>query len=167
MKCSDGTAEFYGTLDIKTLGGAGFASQRTTGDEREWNLSSYDGVEVRISQADEKQYTFILKDSLLPPDPANGREQSTISYEYDFTIPPGSLQDKATVIFIPWEDLKATYRGKEKDDAPQLDRKKVKRVSLMMRRFVFPALSPPDPKPNHPSHTHPPASLARRTAISR
>jgi hypothetical protein len=34
-----GKARFHGILDIETLGGAGFASQRTTGDERKWDLS--------------------------------------------------------------------------------------------------------------------------------
>lgn len=42
------TARFYGTLDIETLGGAGFASQRTTGDDREWDLSGFDGIEVEV-----------------------------------------------------------------------------------------------------------------------
>lgn len=145
--------EFHGNLDIKTLGGAGFASQRTTGDDRTWDLSAYDGVELKIEKADEKRYTFILKDSLLPPDPSNGREQSTISYEYDFTISPSTTGDEATTIFIAWKDFRATYRGKDKKDAPNLDRKKIKRVSLMQRRFVsfslpqrvaspYPAVSP-------------------------
>jgi hypothetical protein len=35
-KCN---AQFHGVLDIETLGGAGFASQRTTGDDRKWDLS--------------------------------------------------------------------------------------------------------------------------------
>ncbi|CAN9223174.1 unnamed protein product [Alternaria alternata] len=65
------SARFHGNLDITTLGGAGFASQRTTGEDRTWDLSAYDG------------YTLTLKDEILPLMP-DGREQSTISYEYDF-----------------------------------------------------------------------------------
>jgi len=55
-------ARFHGNLDIKTLGGAGFASQRTTREDGSWDLSSYDGLELDIEKSDEKQYTFILKD---------------------------------------------------------------------------------------------------------
>jgi len=46
------TAHFHGTLDIDTLGGAGFASQRTTGDEREWDLSSFEGIEIDVVDGD-------------------------------------------------------------------------------------------------------------------
>lgn len=41
-------ARFYGNLDIKTLGGAGFASQRTTAEDKSWDLHEYDGVELEI-----------------------------------------------------------------------------------------------------------------------
>jgi hypothetical protein len=44
--------QFYGNLDITALGGAGFASQRTTGEDRRWDLSAYDGMELRIKEAD-------------------------------------------------------------------------------------------------------------------
>lgn len=59
----------------------------------------------------------------------DGREQSTISYEYDFSA-AGNYS-----VFIPWSELKPTYRGKEKDDAPPLNTKNIKRWSFMMRSF--------------------------------
>jgi hypothetical protein len=99
----------------------------------------------------EKKYTFNIKDELLPPNPDNGREQSTISYEYDFDFlsdsgsPVGNMEATpeslvGTVlanpyIIIPWREFKATYRGKEKKDAPALDTKSIKRFGIMMRRF--------------------------------
>lgn len=69
---------------------------------------------------------------MLPKDPNNGREQATISYEYDF-----SVKEEPTAIFIPWSKFIPTYRGKEKEDAPPLDLKNIKRFSIMIRRFVF------------------------------
>ena len=48
----DKIGRFHGNLDIKTLGGAGFASQRTTGDDREWDLSDYAGIQIRIAKGD-------------------------------------------------------------------------------------------------------------------
>jgi hypothetical protein len=127
-------ATFNGHLDTRTLGGAGFASQRTTGD-RSWDLSSYSGVELDIDTAnsDTKLYTLIVKDEkgLLPPRD-DGRERSGLSWEADFRA--GCDKGKAAV---KWEDFRPTYRGKEVRDVEPLDRKAIKRFSIMMRRFVF------------------------------
>jgi len=62
----------------------------------------------------EKRYTFILKDEILPPNPDNGREQATISYEADFELPPQTIPGEAhdRQVFIPWKSLNPTYRGK-------------------------------------------------------
>ena len=67
----------------------------------------------------------------------NGREQSTVSYEYDFFISSKMANSNGTFIFISWRDFKATYRGKEKKEASALDRKKIKRFSTMMRRYLI------------------------------
>ncbi|EME88004.1 uncharacterized protein MYCFIDRAFT_48226 [Pseudocercospora fijiensis CIRAD86] len=137
LECSDEIGRFYGTLDIKTLGGAGFASQRTTGEDREWDLSDYAGIEICVAKGDKKRYTFILKDKLLPPDPENGREQASISYECDFELPPQTKPGPAheRFVFIPWSSFNATYRGRLKKDAKPINLKKVKRMSIMMRSF--------------------------------
>ncbi|KAE8453692.1 hypothetical protein EG329_009203 [Mollisiaceae sp. DMI_Dod_QoI] len=131
LKCSpfSPTAVFKGSLDIETLGGAGFASQRTTGEDRSWDLSKYDGILLDTEKADGKQYTLTLKDELLPKSP-NGREQSTVSWEYDF-----KANQEGEKVYIQWEDMKPTYRGREKKDAKPLDLKNIKRMSLMMRSF--------------------------------
>ncbi|PLB43438.1 NADH:ubiquinone oxidoreductase complex I intermediate-associated protein 30 [Aspergillus steynii IBT 23096] len=120
-------ARFHGHLDIHALGGAGFASQRTTGD-RMWDLTGNDGLELDIRQSDGKKYTLTLKDTVLPKRP-DGREQSTINWEYDF-----HATDKGPFV-IRWKDFRATYRGKDKEDAPPLDRSSIKRISIMMRSF--------------------------------
>jgi len=127
-------ARFHGNLDIKTLGGAGFASQRTTVEKTTWDLSKYDGILLELGKSDGKRYTFILKDELLPRNPDNGREQATTSYEYDFVVPKDSTLGQSVSIFIPWDSLKPTYRGKEKEGAKKLDRQNIRRFSIMMRR---------------------------------
>jgi len=135
-------AVFKGNLDIKPLGGAGFASQRTTGEDRQWDLSKYDGLVLDIAKSDGKKYTLILKDELLPKSP-NGREQSTVSWEYDFATDSQELEDRGKgKVLVKWEDLKPTYRGREKKDAEPLDLTNVKRISLMMRRYVLYSISP-------------------------
>lgn len=59
----------------------------------------------------------------------DGREQSTISYEYVF-----SEAGEDGGLFVPWHALKPTYRGKEKSDAKPLNTADVRRFSIMMRR---------------------------------
>ena len=81
-----------------------------------------------VGKVDGKRYTFVLKDEILPP-MDDGREQSTISYEYDFSA-AGNYS-----VFVPWSELKPTYRGKEKNDAPPLKTESIKRWSFMMRSF--------------------------------
>jgi hypothetical protein len=81
LDISGTTATFHGNLDIKTLGGAGFASQRTVTDSQVWDLSAYDGVHLSLGKSDGKKYTFVIKDEVLPVD-EGGRETSTVSWEY-------------------------------------------------------------------------------------
>lgn len=38
-------------------------------------------------------------------------------------------------MFIPWSAFNATYRGRPKKDAKKIDLKKIKRMSIMMRRY--------------------------------
>ncbi|EQB55292.1 complex I intermediate-associated protein 30 [Colletotrichum gloeosporioides Cg-14] len=126
MHCeSPEKARFFGHLDITTLGAAGFASQRTLGTLH-LDLRQYDGFVIRILESDSKKYTLTVKDEILPPRD-DGRDQSTISWEYDFVCDPGDVK-------ILWSDFKPTYRGKPKPDAKPLDLSNIKRISFMMRR---------------------------------
>jgi hypothetical protein len=70
LECHNGnsssTGRFHGNLDIKTLGGAGFASQRTTGEDRCWDLSAFAGIVLDIAEADGKSFLFPY---IMPPPP--------------------------------------------------------------------------------------------------
>jgi hypothetical protein len=61
LEIKDSTARFHGTLDIETLGGAGFASQRTTGDDREWDLSDYAGIQLKFAEGDSMSQVEVLQ----------------------------------------------------------------------------------------------------------
>ncbi|WPG99604.1 Hypothetical protein R9X50_00242200 [Acrodontium crateriforme] len=137
LECGEKTARFNGVLDIKTLGGAGFASQRTTGDERKWDLSKFNGIKLDVTKGDKKRYTLILKDTILPRDPKTGREQSTISWECDFELSPQDQPDDTSdkSVYIPFASLNPTYRGKLAKDASPLDASNIKRISIMNRSF--------------------------------
>lgn len=122
-------AKFEGNLDITTLGGAGFASQRTVTEEHKWDLSDYDGIDLSVDHADGKLYTLTLKDEILPKRP-DGREQSTLSWEFDFRA------QRATTFFIKWSDFRPTYRGKDQKYVEPLDLKNIRRFGIMIRRYV-------------------------------
>ncbi len=124
-------ASFNGHLDTSTLGGAGFASQRSRG-ELALDLSSYEGILIIVAgqhKPDGKCYVLTLKDELLSPR-MDGRETSSISWEAEFAAEqPGEIK-------LPWKVFKATYRGRDKPDTKPLDRGNIKRLGLMMRRYV-------------------------------
>ena len=129
---------FCGTLDTKTLGGAGFASQTTTADDKVWDLSAYDGIEIDVVEGDGKMYTLILKDEVPEGKKRDdGREKAGISWEYDFKASEVAKEKGEQQKFrIPWDQFKATYRGREKKDAEPLKTDGIRRFSLMMRRLV-------------------------------
>jgi hypothetical protein len=119
---------FYGTLDIETLGGAGFASQRTIGHEDTWDLTGHDGIELNILPLDYQRYTFSLTDEIAKRRP-DGREKSVLVWEYDFCT-----RKTGCKVRVPWRELKPTYRGKPVEDARPLDLSRVKRFRIMARR---------------------------------
>lgn len=105
-----------------------------------------------------RKYTIILKDTLLPPSTQDGREQATISWEYDFSVSDAVLtpitstptpitsaaNEKSSPsasarsrIYIPFTDLAPTYRGKplSRSKVQPLARGSIKRYSLMNRSF--------------------------------
>ncbi|MCJ1338181.1 hypothetical protein MMC09_003466 [Bachmanniomyces sp. S44760] len=132
------TALFSGTLDIKTLGGAGFASQTTSLNDKIWDLGGYDGLEIVLGAGDGKRYTLILKDELPEGQRDDGREKSGVNWEYDLTVPPsadGVVVEKR--VFVRWGDFKPTYRGREMKDAKPLKTRSIRKFSFMMRRCVL------------------------------
>ncbi|RYP19543.1 hypothetical protein DL765_003270 [Monosporascus sp. GIB2] len=120
-----GLVVYYGNLDITALGGAGFASQRSV-DPLSWDLANYQGLSIGVQKGDAKKYTVALKDQISPRRP---REQSTVSWEYDF-------EGQASEVVIPWQEFKPTYRGRPTPDAEPMDLRNVKRISIMCRRFA-------------------------------
>ncbi|CAJ0633264.1 5079_t:CDS:2 [Entrophospora sp. SA101] len=102
---------FYGNLDIETLGGAGFASQRTKSTTKTYDLSSYKGLLITTKLGDSKIYQINLKDVLPPPPDDDGKVQSTIEYSYLFR---GTKEQ--TTKFVNFKDFKPYYRGRPCSD---------------------------------------------------
>ena len=107
MSSSDAcVVEFHGTLDVKTLGGAGFASRRTMPDlDPSWDLSDYDGIELTIEKGDGRFFfsfpfridfspvglLFSLWLSLLPPPMVVRYSSSDNFLKHLFSFPMKSL----------------------------------------------------------------------------
>ncbi|KAH6900549.1 complex I intermediate-associated protein 30-domain-containing protein, partial [Thelonectria olida] len=123
------SACFHGHLDTTTLGGAGFASQRTVG-ELALDLSAYHGLTLSLGAgASAHKFTLTLKDA-IPQDRGDGRDQAGVSWETDFEAPA-----EGGCVDVPWNKFRATYRGRDLEDPKPLDLKAIKRVSFMMRSF--------------------------------
>jgi hypothetical protein len=122
------SACFHGHLDTTTLGGAGFASQRTVG-ELDLDVSAYQGLRLSLGAgASGHKFTLTLKDA-IPQDRGDGRDQAGVSWETDFEAPA-----EGGCVDVPWDKFRATYRGRDQEDPKPLDLKAIKRVSFMMRR---------------------------------
>jgi hypothetical protein len=100
-----------------------------------WDLRGYEYIKLCVQTAltDDRDYTFILKDTLLSPDPTTGREQSTVSYEIDFNIEERDRFHDTKVFYFKLDELVPNYRGKKKEDAKPLKKESVRRFSIMMR----------------------------------
>ena len=101
-------------------------------------------------------YTLILKDEEMAGKRDDGREKAGISWEVEFRSGQKKEVEKegaasnetskeektvSTTIWVPWEDFMPTYRGKEKKDAGRLKTGELRRVGIMMRRYVGPVFS--------------------------
>lgn len=128
-------ANFHGNLDYATLGGAGFASQRTVDDWPSLDISAYDTITLEIPFTDGKKYTFNLKDTVPPP--VNGVEQSGVSWEFDFQIPAVNHTDGAVEkVVMSFSAFVPTFRGRVQNDTAPLNLTSIKRVNFMIRRLV-------------------------------
>ena len=96
-------------------------------------------------------YTLILKDEETGGKRDDGREKAGISWEVEFKAGQkkeavneegdnNETSEKGNTtpitVWVPWEDFKATYRGKDKKDAGKFKTGEVRRVGIMMRRYV-------------------------------
>ncbi|KAL0936302.1 cia30 family protein [Colletotrichum truncatum] len=131
---SESIANFHGNLDFVTLGGSGFASQRTVDDWPSIDISAYDTITLEIPFSDGKRYSFNLKDTVPPP--VNGVEQSGVSWERDFQIAAVNHTDgQVEKVVMPIADFVPTFRGRVQNDTAPLDLKSIKRVNIMIRSF--------------------------------
>ncbi|MGH2416354.1 MAG: CIA30 family protein, partial [Microcystaceae cyanobacterium] len=114
-------AVFSGNVSIANSGG--FASVRTRNFNPPWDLSSYEGIELRV-QGDGQRYKFIIR--------CEGRWDG-VGYCYSFD----TLHNGSTTIRIPFADLIPVFRAKTVPDAGAFDASKVYSMQLMLSKFEY------------------------------
>ncbi|KAI1453432.1 NADH:ubiquinone oxidoreductase complex I intermediate-associated protein 30 [Annulohypoxylon moriforme] len=121
-------ATFHGTLDIKVLKGAGFASQHTV-DPQNWDLVDYQGLRVGVGAVDGMRYTLVLKDEVPVKRTPDVYDESTVSWEFEFV--PSTDEE----VSVRWKDFRPTYRGVPVQDTEPLRLDRIKRIGILMRSF--------------------------------
>jgi hypothetical protein len=121
LRVGDQAACFTGTVSTENSGG--FASIRTRNFEPPLNLSTYEGIELRV-QGDGQRYKFFLRD----------REGwDAIAYGYSFDTTPNQW----ITVRIPFAELIPVFRAKSQPEAKPLDPSSLRSLQLMLSKFEY------------------------------
>jgi len=121
MQFVDNTALFAG--NVSTANSGGFASVRTQNFDPPFNLSGYEGVELRV-RGDGQRYKFFLR---------TDSKWDGLGYSYSFDTVANTWID----IPIPFADLTPVFRAKTVNDAPPIDASTVSSLQLMLSKFEY------------------------------
>ncbi|MBR8826476.1 MAG: CIA30 family protein [Gomphosphaeria aponina SAG 52.96 = DSM 107014] len=108
---------------VSTENNGGFASVRTRNFNPPWDLSNYEGIELRVA-GDGKRYKFITRCS---------QRWDGIGYCYSFD----TLYHCDLTIRIPFADLIPIFRAKTVPNAGNFDASKVYSLQLMLSKFEY------------------------------
>lgn len=109
--------------NVSTANSGGFASVRTRNFEPPWDLSEYEGIELKV-RGDGKRYKFIIR--------CEGRWDG-IGYCYSFD----TVENDWMTIRIPFADLIGVFRAKTVPEAGKFDASKVYSMQLMLSKFEY------------------------------
>ncbi len=117
----DNTALFAG--NVSTANSGGFASIRTRNFEPAFNLTGYDGIELRV-RGDDKRYKFIIR--------SDPRWDGT-AYCYSFDTENNTWIN----VRIPFAELIPVFRAKTLRDSAPIDLSHVYSFQLMLSKFEY------------------------------
>ncbi len=118
---SDNCAIFTGIVSTDNNGG--FASVRSKNFTQPWDLSSYQGIRLKV-KGDGKRYKFITR--------CEGKWDG-VSYCYSFD----TVVDEWLTMDILFDDLIPVFRAKTLKDADKFDFSKVYSLQLMLSKFEY------------------------------
>ncbi|NES83192.1 MAG: NAD(P)H-binding protein [Moorea sp. SIO2B7] len=109
--------------NVSTANSGGFASVRTRNFNPPWDLSAYEGIEIRV-QGDGKRYKFITR--------CEGKWDG-IGYCYSFD----TIYNVWQTIKIPFAELIPVFRAKTVPNSGAFDSSKVYSMQLMLSKFEY------------------------------
>ena len=121
IRLGDERAVFTGIVSTENNGG--FASVRTRNFSPPMDLSSYEGIELKV-KGDGKRYKFIIR--------CEGKWDG-VGYCYSFD----TIHDYPTTVRIPFKDLIPVFRAKTVSEADQLDSARIYSMQLMLSKFEY------------------------------
>jgi uncharacterized protein YbjT (DUF2867 family) len=133
VRLVENSALFSG--EVSTDNSGGFASIRTRNFEPAFDLSDYEGLEIRL-RGDGKRYKFMLRSET---------KWDGVAYCYSFD----TLKDIWTSVQIPFAQLIPVFRAKTLQDAAPLDRHQVSSFQIMLSKFEYDGGLNPSFSPGH------------------
>ncbi len=109
--------------NVSTANSGGFASVRTKNFDPPFNLSGYEGVELRV-KGDGQRYKFLLRTEA---------QWDSVAYSYSFDTVANTWTD----IQIPFTALIPVFRAKTLKDNPPIDSSKIVAFQLMLSKFEY------------------------------
>ena len=121
VRLVENSALFSGNVSTDNSGG--FASIRTRNFETPFDLSGYEGLDIRL-RGDGKRYKFMLRSET---------KWDGVAYCYSFD----TLKDTWMNVRIPFAQLIPVFRAKTLKDAAPLDTRQVSSFQLMLSKFEY------------------------------
>lgn len=108
---------------VSTTNNGGFTSIRTKNFSVPEDLSSYDGLELRL-KGDGRRYKLIVR---------TGRDWDTVGYTASFDTTEGQWQS----IRLPFSSFVPVFRARTVSDAPPFDLRSIVSLQLMFSKFEY------------------------------
>ncbi|MDJ0736044.1 MAG: CIA30 family protein [Nostocaceae cyanobacterium] len=121
IRLVEGTALFAG--NVSTANSGGFASVRTKDFSPPFNLSAYEGIDLRV-KGDGKRYKFFIRSE---------SKWDGIGYSYSFDTVPNIW----ITVRIPFADLVPVFRAKTVKDCPPINTSNICSFQLMLSKFEY------------------------------
>lgn len=121
IRLVDGTALFTG--NVSTANSGGFVSVRTRNFDPPFNLSGYEGIELRL-RGDGKRYKFFIRTE---------SRWDGIAYSYSFD----TVANEWITVRVPFTELVPVFRAKTAKDAPTCDTSNICSFQLMLSKFEY------------------------------
>ena len=121
IRLVENTALFAG--NVSTANSGGFASVRTRNFDPPFDLSSYEGIDLRL-KGDGKRYKFLLRTET---------KWDGTAYCYSFK----TVANIWMTVRIPFSEMIPVFRAKTLKDYPPIDKTQISSFQLMLSKFEY------------------------------